>query len=841
MSKVSRPASFLRCLFSYSDRQRSGRKCLPVGCFSFLQVCLLLMAVLGLSLGGQTAAAATVTWDPAMSGGTAVGGTGNWADDGVSSQWLNGSSSDQAWNDPTYDTAVFAGSSGTVTVQPSVPNVGGLVFASTGYVLTGGTLNLTGGGSTPGTIFYSGTGNGAVINSALIDNSGITVTLGANTSTLTLGGNFSGVGNLTQFGGILALGGNNINYGGSIGVSSSGSTPASLKISNVLAVGGVPSVTISNNSLLSTATGGTGTFLDLTALTANGTIFTPINLTMDSVASTLNASILGAPGTGNTLGLSGSIHLSGAGLASIYNNGAGTVGVNYGIYGSAGGFGVRGSGLTAINGLISLGTTPIWVMDGATMVLNMSGTWGATNIGQGTLRLGAANALPSSTIVTIGQGTASQNQTLDLNGFSQTIAGLTSNLGSGNTGLVTSVPAATLTLNDAGISYNYGGNLTGAGLALAKLGTGTLTLSGSNTYGGVTNISAGTLAIGVGGVLGTGGNYSGTISNSGALAVQTNSNQTFGGAISGNGALYQLGNGLTTLAASNTYTGATTISAGTLMIGGGGVLGSGGIYNGAISDNGVLAINTSSNQTLAGLISGAGALTQIGGTLNLTGTNTNSLYTGAISVSTSGATAGSLKLSNSTALGGAASVTITDSSSTSGVSGGSGTTLDLTSLTTGGTISTPINLVTDAVTNTYRASILTAPAAGNTLTLSGLITPSGVAATQIYNTGAGTVAVNGNVTGSSFTGNLGREAAPPERLSSMEPSASAPPHLGSLTERPCSSTNRALGARPTFPMVLCSWAPLTSCLLRPSSPSAKGTRAKPRRSISVDSVRPLPD
>ena len=46
---------------------------------------------------------------------------------------------------------------------------------------------------------------------------------------------------------------------------------------------------------------------------------------------------------------------------------------------------------------------------------------------------------------------------------------------------------------------------------------------------------------------------------------------TFGGVVSGTGALTQLGTGTTTLTGANTYTGGTTISAGTLQIGNGGI------------------------------------------------------------------------------------------------------------------------------------------------------------------------------------------------------------------------------------------------------------------------------
>ena len=73
------------------------------------------------------------------------------------------------------------------------------------------------------------------------------------------------------------------------------------------------------------------------------------------------------------------------------------------------------------------------------------------------------------------------------------------------------------------------------------------TLSGANTYGGATTISGGTLQIAGAGVLG-GGNYGGAIVNNASLIFNTSSNQTFSGAISGSGTLYQNGSGTLTLA-----------------------------------------------------------------------------------------------------------------------------------------------------------------------------------------------------------------------------------------------------------------------------------------------------
>ncbi|AMM16840.1 hypothetical protein AX768_22585 [Burkholderia sp. PAMC 28687] len=166
---------------------------------------------------------------------------------------------------------------------------------------------------------------------------------------------------------------------------------------------------------------------------------------------------------------------------------------------------------------------------------------------------------------------------------------------------------------------------------MTKAGSGTLAMTGANTYAGGTTIAAGTLQLGAGG---TSGSIEGDVIDNGSLVFNRSDAATFSGAISGTGSVGQAGAGATTLTANNTYTGGTTIAAGTLQLGDGGTSGS---IVGNVNNNGSLVFNRSDATTFAGAVSGAGSVTQAGaGTTTLTSSNT---YTGGTTIA-----AGTLQL-----------------------------------------------------------------------------------------------------------------------------------------------------------------------------------------------------
>ena len=148
--------------------------------------------------------------------------------------------------------------------------------------------------------------------------------------------------------------------------------------------------------------------------------------------------------------------------------------------------------------------------------------------------------------------------------------------------------------------------------------SGTVILTGNNTYTGSTTISAGTLQVGNGGTTGTLG--TGAYIDNASLVFNRSNALLVSNAISGTGALSQTGAGTTTLAADNTYAGTTTVSGGTLQVGNAGTTGTLGAGAVTLSNNANLNYVRAASTTIANNISGAGSVsaTITGASSNLT-------------------------------------------------------------------------------------------------------------------------------------------------------------------------------------------------------------------------------
>jgi autotransporter-associated beta strand protein len=133
-------------------------------------------------------------------------------------------------------------------------------------------------------------------------------------------------------------------------------------------------------------------------------------------------------------------------------------------------------------------------------------------------------------------------------------------------------PGRLLFLNDAAVTYSLN-SIDSTGLkdganasSIVESGTGTVVLTGINTFSGGTTINAGVLQVGNGGSSGA-PLGSGAVTDNSALLFDGNDNPVVNNNISGTGVVVQGGTGILTLGnTASTYTGGTTISNGGTLL-----------------------------------------------------------------------------------------------------------------------------------------------------------------------------------------------------------------------------------------------------------------------------------
>ncbi|MCU9950564.1 DUF4347 domain-containing protein, partial [Pseudomonas sp. PDM13] len=303
---------------------------------------------------------------------------------------------------------------------------------------------------------------------------------------------------------------------------------------------------------------------------------------------------------------------------------------------------LAGAGSVVLNGALTIGgdntsTTYTGVISGAS---------GLTKVGSGTQTLTGANSFTGATSIsagglTIGSGGALGNDSAVTVSSGATLTVATASLAVGSlagAGTV-SIGANTFTSGSNNSSTTFSGAISGSG-TFGKAGSGVLTLSGTNSgssaailvNGGMlavasdANLTSGTVTLQNSNLRVTGAT---TIDNNivltgGSGGIVADAAVTLSGVISGGSLLAKSGTGTLTLTGTNTYSGATSVTAGSLIVDGalsatsgvfvssGATLGGSGSIFASSSTNTVTVQN---GGTLSPGNGGAGALTVNGNLL----------------------------------------------------------------------------------------------------------------------------------------------------------------------------------------------------------------------------------
>ena len=627
------------------------------------------------------------------------------------------------------------GAGGTLTVTNAASTFSGTISGNGGLTITGGSQTLSGTNTytgttniSAGTLLLSGTGqlasNNAVVASGIFDIHNISpatsttigdlsgngqVFLGNNTlilgtansttfsgvisdGTVGAGGSiqYQGTGTLTLSGNNTYTGTTTINTNGTIraGIANALSPSSAFTVNGTLNLNGLSNTINSLSGSGTVATGSGGPTFTIT----NGGIFSGgitgtalLNLT----GGTLQLSGTSLNTYSGTTTLSNSaILLAGATSAFSPNSAVSLLGsseLNLSTFSNT---------IAALSGnsgtFVDIGTGAILTINnGGAYAGTIQGT-GALTLAGGTLTLSNDNTYSGGTTINLGSTLAILNP-----GQISTTAPVVDNgtfdisAGAATTEIGTLSGSGSILLGSNGLIVNettnstYSGTIQGSLGSFQKLGTGTLTLSGTSSYTGATTVSAGILQAGAANAFAPASsftvssgatidlnNFNNTILNlngagnvttgtvAGGTLTLANASGVFSGAMSGNGGL-TINGGSLTLTGTNTYTGTTNISAGTLQLSGTGQLApttavvDNGIFDihnisvtsttiGDLSGNGqvflgnhTLMLGTANSTTFSGVISGTdGSIQYQGtGTLTLSGNNT---YTGTTTINANG-------------------------------------------------------------------------------------------------------------------------------------------------------------------------------------------------------------
>lgn len=516
--------------------------------FACVSPALAVIAVLGIA---QSLQAAALTWDSNTGDSGAQDGSGTWTT--AAGGWWNGITN---VNWASSDTATFG--AGTDAAPPAIYNItlGGAITTAAGNSTTGGIHFANSGytlSNTADANVYSITVGTTSTDGFLTVAAGKSATIGANATVQSASSKTMNIGG----GGTLY-----VQDGGTIRNPTAGNNLLNIIGGTTVNVGTNGMLLATNNQLvIGTGAGGSGTLVVDGGTVTNGT-------SGSTTSSSAQNIVLSNSSTGSTSGIltinSGSVTNNGVGRAS-----GGESGLRFGTTTSGG----TTTAVVNLNG---------GVLTVARVYENASSSVDSTfNFNGGTLKVttgagNAANFLSGLNNAYIKEGSGSGGAIIDTNGVATTIA---------------------QALQHGGSSATDGG--------LTKTGSGTLTLTGNNTYTGATTINTGTLTVGTGGTLGAS-----------AAALKVNNNNT--GA--GNAVILNLATAVDTVTGSLSGT-ISTPSSGTNTAT---------INNGGSGRN--FTVNQTTNGTFAGVISGAGSFT-LGAssiaTLTLSGAST---YTGGTTI-----------------------------------------------------------------------------------------------------------------------------------------------------------------------------------------------------------------